>query len=584
MGGTGHRRQDGIIYRGTAAEAAFAVRSGHSTTGEIMPGARKLIMAMVLLAVTAACSDNTTTTDREEGTDTTVADEPVRGGTLVVAISSDPGALNPAITTSGATHTASEPMFNGLLDRDKDGKPVADLASSWSIEENGAVYRFTLRDGVKWHDGQPFTSADVKFTFEELLLKFHARTKASMGPSLASIETPDPATVVFRFKQPYAPLLQQLDVTEAPILPKHVYEGSDPQTNPANVEPVGTGAFKFVSYAKGSELRLARNPDYFKGDLPYLDEMVMRIIPEPATQVLGLENGEIDYIGGVPGPDQARLQGDDEITLEQTGFNPGGSNCVMTVSFNLDRPILVSSDVRTAFAHAIDRKQIVDNILFGEGAVTTAPITSEIPWAHGKVKLPDLDRAKAGQLLDGAGWKRGPAGGTRVATGVQGVPDGTPLTIEFLHFPTFSKYGELLRQHVGEVGIDLTLKPLEPPVFAPTVFGERNFDTNVISYCQGTDPEIGFRRTLDSAQISSAPFTNAAAYRNPAVDKLFTTASQSVEQSDRTKAYQQIQEAAVADMPYVWLVETRSTRAWKATCKGFRPWTGLFAEAAFCKQ
>ncbi|MBW3557029.1 MAG: ABC transporter substrate-binding protein [Actinobacteria bacterium] len=549
-----------------------------------MPAPRALIAALFFVIVAGACSGDGATGGREEATETTVAEEPVRGGTLVVAISSDPGALNPAITTSGATHTAAEPMFNGLLDRDKAGEPLPDLATKWNIEENGAVYRFTLRDGVTWHDGKPFTSADVKFTFDEMLLKFHARTKASMGPALAAIETPDPATVVFRFKQPYAPLLQQLDVTEAPILPKHLYEGTDPQTNPANSAPVGTGAFKFVSYAKGSEVRMARNPDYFKPELPYLDEMVMRVIPEPATQVLGLENGEIDYVGGIPGADQARLRADDRITLEQTGFNPGGSNCVMTVSFNLDRPILKSKEVRTAFAHAIDRKPIVDNILFGEGAVATAPISSEIAWAHGKVKLPEFDVAKARQLLDGAGWKAGSGGGTRVATGVEGVPDGTPLTLDFLHFPTFAKYGELLRQQLAGVGIDLSLKPLEPAVFAPTVFAQRSFDTNVISYCQGTDPEIGFRRTLDSAQISSAPFTNAAAYRNPEVDKLFTTASQSVERRDRTTAYQKIQEAAVSDLPYLWLVETRSTRGWQANCQGFRPWTGSFAEAAFCKR
>src|SRR5262249_25394348 len=97
------------------------------------------------------------------------------GGTLVVAISQDPGHLNPAITTSGATHTAAELLYNGLLGRDEHGNPLPELAESWQIEQGGAVYRFRLRDGVKWHDGAPFTSADVKFTLEEVLLKLHAR-------------------------------------------------------------------------------------------------------------------------------------------------------------------------------------------------------------------------------------------------------------------------------------------------------------------------------------------------------------------------------------------------------------------------
>jgi peptide/nickel transport system substrate-binding protein len=98
---------------------------------------------------------------------------PTRGGTLVVAISADPGHLNPAITTSGATHTAAELIYNGLLGRDERGDPVPDLAESWTVEQAGAVYRFRLRDGVTWHDGTRFTAADVKFTFEEVLLKLH---------------------------------------------------------------------------------------------------------------------------------------------------------------------------------------------------------------------------------------------------------------------------------------------------------------------------------------------------------------------------------------------------------------------------
>lgn len=509
---------------------------------------------------------------------------PVRGSTLVVAISADPGHLNPAITTSGATHAASELLYNGLLGRDERGDSLPELAASWEVEQAGAVYRFRLREGVTWHGGTPFTAADVKFTFEEVLLKFHARTKASMGRVLAAIETPDERTVVFRFKQPYAPLLLQLDATEAPIVPKHVYQGTDPQTNPANTNPVGTGPFKFVSYKKGSEIRLARNPTYFKKNLPYLDELVMRIIPDAATQVLALENGEVDFLWGVPGPHQSGLKADARIRMGQTAYNPGGSNCVMTVSFNLDRPILKELKVRQAIAHAIDREPFLRQILFGEGKVAVAPISSEIPWAHAKgLPIPKFDRAEAEKLLEAAGWKK-EGTGPRVARGVPGVPDGTRLLVDFLHFPAFVKYGELIRQQLGAVGIEVTLKPLEPAVFAPTVFRDRNFDTNVISYCNGPDPEIGVRRMYHSSQIGSAPFTNAAGYRSAQVDALFDQASRSVERDRRSQSYRQFQEIVVQELPYYWLVETLSTRAWSARCAGFKPWTGLIAEAAFCKR
>ena len=509
---------------------------------------------------------------------------PARGGTLVVAISADPGHLNPAITTSGATHTAAELLYNGLLGRDERGDAVPDLAESWTIEQAGAVYRFRLRNDVTWHDGTRFTSADVKFTFEEVLLKFHARTKASMGGALAGIDAPDDRTVVFRFKQPYAPLLLQLDATEAPIVAKHIYQGSDPQTNAANAQPVGTGPFKFTSYRKGAEIRLARNPTYFKQGLPYLDELVMRVIPDAGTQVLALENGEVDFLWGVPGPDQNRLKADSRFRMAQTSYHPGGSNCIMTVSFNLERPILKDLRVRRAIGQALDREAFLRQVLFGEGRVATAPISSEMAWAHAAgLHLPSFNRAEAERQLDAAGWKK-ERDTTRVARGVPGVPDGARLAIDFLHFPAFSKYGELMRQQLGAVGIDVTPRPLEPAVFAPTVFKDRNFDTNVISYCNGPDPEIGVRRMYHSSQIGPAPFTNAAAYRNDRVDSLFDQASRTVERDKRSPIYRQIQEIVVLELPYFWLVETPTTRAWSAKCGGFKAWTGLFAEAAFCKR
>jgi peptide/nickel transport system substrate-binding protein len=156
---------------------------------------------------------------------------------------------------------------------------------------------------VQWQDGQPFSSADVKFTFEQGLLKYHSRTKAGLTAVLAGIDTPDALTVIFRFKKPYGPLLQRLDVVEASIIPRHIYEGKDLLKDPANLTPVGTGPFKFVEYVKGDHITLVRNPHYFKAGLPYLDKLIFRIIPNATTAAQALEQGEVDYVDSVPGPD-----------------------------------------------------------------------------------------------------------------------------------------------------------------------------------------------------------------------------------------------------------------------------------------
>ncbi|MCY7380801.1 MAG: ABC transporter substrate-binding protein [Gemmatimonadaceae bacterium] len=213
--------------------------------------------------------------------------------TLVAAIAGDPGQLNPAITTNGGVHTAAGLLYDGLLALDDSLRPSPALAVRWDVEDGGARYRFHLRQGVRWHDGAPFSAADVVFTFEQMLLRYHARTRASMASSLVSVSAVDDSTVLFTFRRPYAPLLQQLDVSEAPILPAHLYAGRDPLRNPVNVAPVGTGPFRFVSYTPHSEIRYAVNDRYFRGPSA-LKAVVLRIIPDEDTQVAALEAGEVD--------------------------------------------------------------------------------------------------------------------------------------------------------------------------------------------------------------------------------------------------------------------------------------------------
>lgn len=544
--------------------------------------ARLVPLATAAAVALAGCSGSTGNT-RQAAADRPSTDT-TKGGTLVAAIDSDPGQLNPAITTSGGTHTASELVFNGLVELTPGLEPVPELAESWEVLEDGALYRFDLRDGVTWHDGKPFTSADVKFTFEQMLLELHSRTKASVGAALTSIGTPDADTVEFRFAEPYAPLLLQLDVTEAPILPKHVYEGSDVQKNPANSKPIGTGPFKLVSYTPDSELRFEANRDYFKPDLPRLDEVVMRIIPDKGNQVVALEAGEVDWLFGTPGPDLARLKQAGGYGFLTTPVNPGGSNCIMTVSFNLDRPMFQDVRVRRGLAHALDREQFLERVLFGQGRVADAPISSGIPFAHAAdlEGMPTFDRAAAEELLDEAGWKRSGTG-TRTAQGVKGVPDGTPLAFGFTHFPSFSAYAQLLRAQLAEVGAEVTLAALEPPVFADTVFKARAFDTNVISYCNGADPEIGVKRMYVTSTIGPVPFSNSSGYRNPEVDQLFEKARTTVDPTARTATYRELQERLVQDLPYFWLVETQANRVFTERCQGFSP-AGHFAETASCRS
>lgn len=488
---------------------------------------------------------------------------------LVAAIGGDPGHLNPAITTNGGVSSASVLMYDGLLALDDSLKPQPALAVRWEVLDGGSRYVFHLRHGVRWHDGAPFTAADVTYSFEQALLKFHARTRASLGPALSSVRALDDSTVEFRFKRPYAPLLQQLDVTETPIIPRHLYAGTDPLRNPANVAPVGTGPFRFVSYRPNAEIRLAANKNYFRG-APNLETVVLRIVPDPGTQVLALEAGEVDYLYTVPGPERQRLRDDPRVVVTQATVSTGGSNCIMTMGFNLDRPIFHDVRVRRAIAHAINRDQFVERVLFGDGRAADAPISSRIAFAHASgLAIPAWDTITAAALLDTAGWKRHSADGRRVAQGVRGIADGTPFAIVYKALPSQANYGDLLRAQLRVVGIDMRVETLEQAVFARTVFTARDFDTAVGAYCNGTDPEIGVRRMLVSSNIAPIAFSNMAAYRNAAVDSLFELAASALEPETRRRLYRRIQEIVVEDQPYVWLVETTSSRAYNTRCHGF---------------
>ncbi|HUF38215.1 MAG TPA: ABC transporter substrate-binding protein [Anaerolineales bacterium] len=546
-----------------------------------------LVLVLFLLGacapapVTTASPEPEATTEPteevDEETEAVVEPEPTEelmpefaGGTLVVAVSNDPGSFNPGITTGFDVHVIADSIFNGLVALDGNANPVPDLATSWEVSDDAKVYTFHLAEGVTWHDGTPFTSADVKFTFENILLNFHSRTKAGLENVLASIETPDENTVVFTFNGPYAPLLQRLDVTEAPILPMHIYSDvEDPTQAEANLSPIGTGPFMWDSYTPGVEVRLVRNPNYFKPGLPQADEVVFRIIPDASTQLQALEAGEVDYIWSIPGPDEPRIADSPDTDILKASSGPGGGFCIMTMTFNLEREVFQHLEVRQAFTHAIDRQQILDQVIFGQGKVAVAPINSSISWAHlSDGPSYEYNPGLAEELLDAAGYLRG--------------DDGVRFTVDFVHFPSFSKYGEVLREQLAAVGIALELRPLERDVTVDVVFNQRDFDTNIISYCNNTDPEIGVRRMYVSDNIGPIPFSNGAAYVNPDIDALFAEAAATADLEARGEIYRQIQEILLDDLPYWWIVETDSSRGIRSACHGFKPWTGHFVEAAYC--
>jgi peptide/nickel transport system substrate-binding protein len=181
-----------------------------------------------------------------------------------------------------------------------------------------------------------------------------------------------------------------------------------------------------------------------------------------------------------------------------------------------------------------------------------------------------LDRDRANQLLDSAGLTRG--------------PDGNRFSLEFVHATSFAKLGELMKQHLAPIGINLELKALEVNAANDQTFIAKDFGIGVASYCNGPDPEIGVKRAYVSNNIGPILFSNGAGYRNPQVDELFDRAAASVDRQARVQAYAQIQDILVRDVPYWWLVETDNVRAWRKQYHDIFFWAGSLAEAAWLEQ
>jgi len=485
--------------------------------------------------------------------------------TLVVALNGDPGAMNPAVTTSGSTHPVTDQIFNGLVGLDEQLAPVPELAERWNVEDDGRAYRFALRRGVTWHDGQPFTSADVKFTFEQALLKYHSRTRAALQDLLEGVDTPDDHTAVFRLKRPYSPLLQRLDVVEASIIPKHIYATQDLLAGEATRRPIGTGPFRFVSYTPADRVVLERNPTYFRAGLPGVDRLVFRIMPNAATAVAALEKGEIDYVGSVAGPEVERLRKMPGIAIVSGTGGSGGSICEDVLIPNLSRAPLGDLRVRRAIAMALDRQFIVDHVYFGQGRPATGPISHLLAWAY----TPDVrqyphDLAAAARLLDEAGQKIG-RGGERFA-------------ITFTHASTQQRLAQAVREQLKAVGITVNLETLDFNAGVDRVYVKKTFDLGMASFCNGADPDIGVRRVYVSTNIGPFPFSNGAGYRNPRVDELFDEATRFADRDARRARYVEIQKLLADDVPYFWIVDSEGLRAYRTAFTGFRLWTGAFVE------
>ena len=476
------------------------------------------------------------------------ADTPRYGGTLIKALGANPPMFNSAITADHMAVSAGCLLYNGLIFLDREGNPKPELAQSWEVKRGGLEFVFTLQPNAKWHDGKPFTSADVKFTMEEMLAKYHPRAKAALA-DVTAIETPDPRTVVIKFSKVFAPFLQVMSCAEAPILPKHLYEGTDVLKNPHNTDnPIGTGPFKLTEFVRGDHLTFVRNPDFFLPGRPYLDRLILKIIPDASGRLLAFEKGELDYIETTYFPKQehnrlkskAGFQWKLDTTVPEENY----------LMFNTERGPAKDKRVRQALMVAIDRKLVLERAAFGLGGPGRNPIDSRFKWAFNPEvdydKLYPYDPVRAGRLLDAAGFPKR-ADGTRFSMSM----------VVMSEQPDLPATAEVVRSNWKDIGVDVTLDAVERQVMYQRVYTTRNYDATVQSYTSAGDPAIGIHRVYKT-DTSRNPWVNPTGYSNATVDDLLLKASGVVDLGERGKFYKQAQKILAEDIPTAVLIEKSS--------------------------
>jgi peptide/nickel transport system substrate-binding protein len=461
------------------------------------------------------------------------------GGTLVVALNHAPRHFNGAVQSGIATMFSSSQLFASPIFMDKDWKPQPYLAESWDISKDGLTVILKLVKNATFHDGKPITSEDVAFSI--MTIKANHPFKTMLG-AVDHVETPDPHTAVVKLANPHPAILVAMSQPLCPIIPKHIFgDGPEIINHPMNMKPVGSGPFKFVEYKPGEHLVLERFDNFFKGK-PYLDRLIVKIIPDAVNRVTALEKGEIQgdvYVNTAL--DISRYQKINTIQVEPMAPAVGTNNWL---AFNTKKKPLDDTRVRQAIGYAIDRDFIIQRLHMGFSKRSTGPIAPGVKFYTADVPLYALNLDKANALLDEAGYPKKPSG------------ERFSLTVDFI--PGINEQqkniAEYLKPQLKKIGLEINIRQAPDfPTWANWI-SNGEFDMTMDSVWNWGDPLIGVHRTYLTSNIRKGViWSNTQGYSNPKVDELLDQATKTLDFEKRTNAYSEFQKIVVDECPQVFI-------------------------------
>ena len=445
---------------------------------------------------------------------------------LVMMLEKSLTTFDPRVSADSADERMRQLIFNALTRKNEKFEPVGDLAESFTSSPDYLTHTFKLKSGVKFHNGQTLTSADVKYTFDTMTAKgFKSQKKAEFAENVAAVETPDLQTVIFRTRNPMPGFANA--IVPVGIIPAG---SGDAQAQ----QPVGTGPFRFTSYASDQEVRLTANDDYF-GGRPTVRTLRIKIVPDNSTREAELRKGSVDLA----------INADFEpVTVESLKKAPGvkftqtdGTN-VAHLGVNMTDPILKEAKVRQALAYAIDREAIIRDLLLGQ-AKTASSVLPASQWAYEpNVATYAYSLEKANQLLDEAGRKS------------EGGKPRFKLTLKTSTLSISRKVAESMQAQLQKVGIELDLQSLETQKLTQDII-DGNFQLYYRVMVGGNQSTDIFKFAYDSKSVPPNG-QNRMRYSNPQVDRLIAEGLSAPRERQQT-IYAELQKILANDLPHIYL-------------------------------
>ena len=447
---------------------------------------------------------------------------------VTLCMTLEPPILDP---TQGAAQAIKEVtygnIFEGLVALDRSGKIVPKLAESWSVSADALTYTFKLRAGVKYHDGAELTSADVKFSFDRAVAPDSKNATKKVFAPIASIETPDPLTVKITLKEVSANFLFGLSYGDASIL-------SPGSAKDASTKPVGTGAYKYVDWSRGNRLQFTRNDGWW-GPKPAIKDVIYRFISDPQAQLAAIQAGDCDALTNFGASESIEVLKKDPKLKVAVGNTEGETILAMN---NAKAPF---SDlrVRKAIAHAIDRKTVIDGAMNGAATPIGSHFSPNHPAYVDLTGAVPYDPAKAKALLKEAGF-----------------PNGFSTTLK-LPPPSYARRsGEIVAAMLGEVGIKVSIEPIEFPQWLERVYRNKEYDLSIIAHTEPLDIEIYSRPDYYFQ------------YNGAELQKLVKAAESTADEAARNDLYRKAQKQIVDDQVNVYLFMLPKTTVSRANLFG----------------